>query len=327
MGQITDFVVRHQLEVSGTNLKAICNALSGASPTLAEQIAAREHSGQPIDQQWLEGAIRLDPETGSKMGELEELMDRLEDSLAKFAHTAKSAQDETSGHRGAIDAQISELAAIDISSDATAGMDRVISLSRSMLERIEAAEKAMESSREETDKLRENLAKARLEADVDHLTGLPNRRAFERKLSSISDRARANDQPLCVAFCDVDHFKTINDRNGHDTGDRVLCAIAGIFKEFVSDDCFVARHGGEEFSMLFYGLDKDASWRRLDGIRRKLAAKKMMNRETGRPIGRVSFSGGIAEVTENLDTRSALVRADAALYEAKAAGRNQIITI
>ena len=93
----------------------------------------------------------------------------------------------------------------------------------------------------------------------------------------------------------------------------VLCALAATLTEHAGDSCFVARHGGEEFVLLFYGMGKDAARFRVDAIRRAQAARQLMNRDTGQPFGRVTFSGGIAEVTE--DTRSpqrARRRADAA---------------
>ena len=102
----------------------------------------------------------------------------------------------------------------------------------------------MARSQDETDRLRENLAKARMEADVDHLTGLPNRRAFERRLVSAAIEARAKGEKLSLAFCDVDRFKLINDNHGHDAGDRVLCAVAATLNEHGGNACFVARHGG-----------------------------------------------------------------------------------
>jgi diguanylate cyclase len=142
---------------------------------------------------------------------------------------------------------------------------------------------------------------------------------------SAAMEARTKGEPLSIAFCDVDHFKSINDRHGHEAGDRVLCALASSFSEHAGDSCFVARHGGEEFVLLFYGLDKAAARLRLDSIRSAQAARQLMNRESGQPFGRVTFSAGVAEVTEDSDTRSALARADAALYRAKQAGRNQVM--
>ncbi len=322
--RIGEFMMRHQLGVTASNMAIICGGLSGSHPELAEAFAGREMSGQPIDQRWLDTLARLDPDNHSRIAELETLMDKFEYTLMRFAHTAKSAQDETSDHRGALGASIEAIADSDPEAGPGDDLARVLALSRAMLTRIEQVEAAMARSQEETERLRENLAKARTEADVDHLTRLPNRRAFERRLVSAAIEARGKGELLSIAFCDVDHFKLINDRHGHEAGDRVLCAVAANLSDHASDQCFVARHGGEEFVLLFYGAGKHEACTLLDTIRRFQAAKQMVNRETGQPFGRVTFSAGIAEVTEDADTRSALARADAALYRAKQAGRNRI---
>jgi diguanylate cyclase len=316
--RIGEFVIRHDLAVTAPNLATICGALSGTQPELARAFAAREMAQQPIDQRWLDTLARLDPDSHTRIAALETLSDKLEYALMRFAQTARAAQSETSDHRGAIGVQIDALAGPE-------GLEKVFDLSRAMLERIEQAEAAMARSEAETERLRENLAKARIEADVDHLTRLPNRRAFERRLVSAAMEARATGEPLSLAFCDVDHFKAINDRHGHAAGDRVLCALAASFSENAGDSCFVARHGGEEFVLMFYGMDKDAAHAKLDTIRRAQAARQLVNRESGQPFGRITFSGGVAEVTEDADARSALARADAALYRAKQDGRNRVL--
>lgn len=325
LGRIAEFVELHDLAVNASNLATICGGLSGSHPELAQAFTAREIAGEPIDQRWLDTLARLDPDSHSRIAGLEALMDKLEYSLVRFAQTARSAQSETSDHRGALGAQIEAMAEADLAPAAAGELARVIDLSRAMLARIEQAEAAMARSQDETERLRENLAKARMEADVDHLTGLPNRRAFERRLVSASLEARAKGEPLAIAFCDVDRFKLINDRHGHAAGDRILCAVAATLNEHGGDACFVARHGGEEFVLLFYGMDKEAARTKLDAIRRTQAARQLMNRDTGQPFGRVTFSGGVAEVTEDADSRSALGRADAALYRAKEGGRNQVM--
>lgn len=318
LDEIATFVSRHDLAVTAQNLASICGALSGSHPELSRALAQRELAGEPIDQRWLDTLARLDPEATSRIAELELLADKLEYSLMRFAQTARAAQSETSDHRGAIGLQIEALAGPE-------DLAQVLDLSRAMLARIEKVEAAMARSEAEIELLRENLAKARFEADVDHLTRLPNRRAFERRLVSAAREARAKGEPLALAFCDVDHFKTINDRHGHEAGDRVLCALAATFTEMADDAVFVARHGGEEFVLLFHGLSKDAARTRIDAIRRTQASRRMLNRETGQPFGRITFSAGVADVTEDADTRSALVRADAALYRAKQEGRNRVM--
>jgi diguanylate cyclase len=316
--RIADFIILHDLSVTATNMATICGGLSGANPELAQAFASREMGGEPIDQRWLDTLARLDPDGHVRLSELETLMDKLEYALVRFGQTARSAHSETSDHRGAIGEQIAAMA--EPSDFAT-----VLELSRSMLARIEQVEASMARSEAETAKLRENLAKARMEADVDHLTGLPNRRAFERRLMSAANEARAKGEPLSLAFCDLDHFKMINDRHGHEAGDRVLCALATSLIEYAGDQFFVARHGGEEFVLLFYGLDKQSAFQRLEAMRAAQATRQLMNRDSGLPFGKITFSGGVAEVTEDVDTRSALARADAALYRAKQDGRNRVM--
>jgi diguanylate cyclase len=315
--RIADFIIAHDLNVTATNMATICGGLSGANAELAQAFAAREIAGEPIDQRWLDTLARIDPDGHARIAELEALMDKLEYALMRFAQTARSAHSETSDHRGVIGDTIAAMAE-------PGDIATVLELSRSMLARIEQVEAAMARSEAETAKLRESLAKARMEADVDHLTGLPNRRAFERRLMSAANEARAKGEPLSLAFCDLDHFKMINDRHGHEAGDRVLCALASSLIEYAGDQFFVARHGGEEFVLLFYGLDKHAAHQRLEAMRAAQATRQLMNRETGLPFGRITFSGGVAEVTEDADTRSALARADAALYRAKQEGRNRV---
>lgn len=325
LARISDFAMKHGLDITGANLAAICNALSGSNAQLAEAFAIREMKGEPIDQRWLDTLERLDPETHERVAELETLADQLEYSLIRFAQSAKSAANETSDHRGALDAQINEIDKATSSSEVGTEVSRVIDLSRTMLDSIARVEEAMVKSQAESDTLRENLAKARMEADVDHLTRLPNRRAFERRLASAAVQARLNKEPLCVAFCDIDHFKAVNDTHGHEAGDRILCAVASTLNSLAGDDCFVARHGGEEFVLLFHGLSRYEAFEKLDGVRRAVAVRQLTNRETGRPFGKLTFSGGLAEVAQEGDPRGALALADAALYKAKETGRNRII--
>ncbi len=317
LDQIGAFLARHDLAVTAQNLAVVCAALSGSDSELSAALVRRELAGEPIDQPWVDALAGLDPDAERRMSALETLADQLEDALKQFAQTARTAQSETSDHRGAIGAQLDSLAGVE-------GLTQVLDLSRAMIERIGAVEAAMARSEAETERLRARLAEARSEADVDHLTSLPNRRAFERELRAAVIEARSRNQPLSLAFCDIDHFKQVNDRHGHAAGDRVLCAIAAGLSEAAGDTCFTARHGGEEFVLLFHGLGKDAARDQLDAIRRAQAARVLMNRETGKPFGRITFSAGVAEVTESPDTRSALARADAALYRAKQLGRNRV---
>lgn len=322
--RINATMLRYELDVTPTNIATVCSALSGSDARLAKAFATREIAGEPIDQTWLDTISRKPGKRDDKKEDLDRLMDTMEMTLKSFSQTARSAQDMTSEQRGAIDAQIQEMSTNSESDRLRDEVERVVDLSRAMVERFQKVEQAMERSQAETEQLRDSLAKARSEADVDHLTRLPNRRAFDRYFSAAAEQAKAKASQLSVAFCDVDHFKSINDTHGHDAGDRVLVSIAAVLNKAANNDCFVARHGGEEFALIFRGMGKEEARAKLDRIRVVQAHKQMMNRESGKPFGRITFSAGIAEIEGVDDAREALGRADKALYAAKNAGRNRI---
>jgi diguanylate cyclase len=205
--------------------------------------------------------------------------------------------------------------------EAGGGADQVttlIGLTRAMVERTRAAEQQLSQAKDEADNLRSKLAEVSEEARSDPLTRLPNRRAFEERFGLLQHEGIA----VSLAICDVDKFKRINDTHGHGVGDRVLRTVAALLRESCEGH-MVARLGGEEFVVLFEGLDPDRAAIILDSARETLADKKFRLRETDAPIGQVTFSAGIARATHPAGT-PALQRADELLYKAKNEGRNRI---
>ena len=198
------------------------------------------------------------------------------------------------------------------------GVSALVAITRAMAERTKTVEQQLTAARDETRQLRVKLAEAGEEARSDPLTGLPNRRAFEERLAELEQ----SETPLSLAICDIDHFKRVNDTYGHAVGDRVIRAVA----QTLQDNCqghMVARIGGEEFVVLFPGLEPDAAGEILDLARDVLGARYFKLRETDQPLGRVTFSGGVARA-HHPDGTPALQRADALLYAAKNGGRNQV---
>ncbi|MDZ7588902.1 MAG: GGDEF domain-containing protein [Parasphingorhabdus sp.] len=198
----------------------------------------------------------------------------------------------------------------------------MLQLTKIMAMQAFSAQQQLQSASEQLSDMRNKLNSATEKAEQDQLTGLPNRWAFEKRLSAALVQARENVEPLTVAFIDVDNFKLVNDMHGHEAGDRVLRRIAKELSSLAGDVCHVARHGGEEFVLLFSDRDCDAAFAIVDEARERLAELDLSNRETGRKIGTISFSAGISSLAGDGDARAMLRRADAALYEAKDAGRN-----
>lgn len=200
-------------------------------------------------------------------------------------------------------------------------IDEVVRMASTMLDRVSSAEAKLQEATHEADRLRHELEQARDDARRDPLTGLPNRRAFEDAFAA----ALANEFNVCVAICDVDKFKSVNDRFGHAVGDRVLKAIAEALRAGC-DEHLVARYGGEEFVVMFTGLAPDDALSTLEGARAAVAAKRYRLRETDAPLGAVTFSAGLTPVAPDDTIGSAMGRADRLLYVAKEDGRNCIHT-
>lgn len=319
--EMAGFLGRHHLRLSQSTLLAAYDCVTGNDPRLALAVAERERAAEPVSLDWLVG-FRRGEGVQDELAAVARLMERLERNLESFSQTTTQARTATTEYSAALRDQVDGL---QQGGDAGAMLADVLAIARTMIERTHDIERHMVRSEQETRALHRSLEETRRHAELDHLTGLPNRRAFEHRLARELVAAQAEGDPLCVAFCDIDRFKRINDTHGHDAGDRVLRAVACALNEISDDRCHVARHGGEEFVVLFRGLPLDEAYDRLDETRDALAERRMVNRATDIPFGKVTFSAGIADVFEYPDSREALRAADEALYIAKKDGRNRIV--
>lgn len=314
------FLVDNDLDVSPANLLLAYGAFSGTNPHLARQIASRSQSPEGISQQWLNELGEHDSGQPDRV-DLDRLITRLETNLDSFHSNTKEARTVASNYGSELEQHVIDLEQLQKTGRIVSSL---ADLARVMLERTRKAEDDMRKSEDEAKALRRSLARAKRDAEVDYLTGLPNRRAFEILLDRHFKEAREACEPLSVAFCDIDEFKKVNDTHGHEAGDRVIKAIADTLARISNDHCHVARHGGEEFVMLFRGLTPTQAAERLDEAREDLADRRLINRKTDEPFGQITFSGGVADVFGYGETRGALKAADDALYRAKAGGRNRI---
>ncbi|MBT0669781.1 GGDEF domain-containing protein [Novosphingobium profundi] len=324
LDDICRFLHSHHLPVSGQTLTLAHDIVTGANPALMRQVSDHIASGAPLTIEWLEEAVQLDREEGGAQ-QIHTLVRKLEVAIAEFASTATEARTATSGYNEALAEQVDALDD-ECRGCTTHGAIRALTAAaREMLRRTRDIERVMTRSERETLALQQSLEDARREAEIDHLTGLPNRRAFEAVYQEEFDAAHHAGETLCVAFCDIDRFKRINDTHGHEAGDRVLRTVARALAELSDDKCHVARHGGEEFVVLLRGTELREACAVLDTARESIAARRLVNRATDTPFGRISFSAGVADTSVYTNRREALRAADEALFRAKLAGRNRVI--
>lgn len=156
-------------------------------------------------------------------------------------------------------------------------------------------------------------------SETDILSGLLNRRGFEQRLEETARRHLARGLPVSLVMCDLDHFKSVNDTYGHAVGDRLIALFAATLRDCAADHHVLGRIGGEEFAIMLPGCNLSAG--RLFAENARAALSRLEAGEL--PSGlRFTASFGVTEMNQGEAPLSLMMRADAALYEAKRAGRD-----
>ncbi len=326
LAQLADFLIDHDLEILPFTLSIAYDCVTGGSPNLAQQILERAEKGLPIALRWLEDVHCAQPRDATAEA-IATLVGQLESSMSDLGRTMAGVRDATGTYSIALESHVADLQSVGEYASVSGGdlIARLTSLTRLMLNHTRTVESEMVQSEALIGVLQDRLDEARHLANQDHLTGLPNRRAFDELYDREVREAKLAGETLCVAFCDIDHFKRVNDTHGHPAGDRVIRYVAETLGRIADARCHVARHGGEEFAILLRGASLVEGWTRLDAAREEIAQKRLVNRANDIPFGRITFSGGIADALAFGSKREALKAADEALYAAKDSGRNRIL--
>ena len=161
----------------------------------------------------------------------------------------------------------------------------------------------------------EIMADQQSESDKDALSDLANRRGFERRVRSLLDEPRKG--PHALIFCDLDHFKSINDTHGHHVGDLVIQAFGKVLRDHAPANAATGRIGGEEFAIFLPSTPVDVALSLAQTLRKATSALEDL------PVSPTA-SFGVASLFSAPELQDAYRRADVALYEAKNAGRNRV---
>ena len=253
-----------------------------------------------------------------------EISDTMSSELGEVMSSLASAQGQTSDYGRSLGSASEEL---DVASDTTDVKDivaRLLASTQAMQDHNKALEARLNSSQEQISVLSESLETARFESRNDQLTGIANRKAFDENVKAMTGAAIDEGQELCLLIGDIDHFKKFNDTYGHQTGDQVLRLVATCLTSVLKGQDFAARYGGEEFAVLLPETTLQAAITVANHIRKTVLSKKLIKKSTGEDLGNVTMSFGAAKFRpgEGIDTW--IHRADACLYAAKHAGRNQV---
>ena len=184
-------------------------------------------------------------------------------------------------------------------------------------------ERRLAESTQEVRQLREHLEQVRRDSMTDALTMLANRKAFDEALARACSEAQVSGAPVTLAMLDIDHFKLFNDTWGHQTGDQVIRYVGAVIGKVGALPRVSARHGGEEFAVLFPSEGLGRAMRAIESIRKEISSRNLKRRSTNDDLGVVTVSSGVAELHPGESAVELMERADAALYVSKRAGRNR----
>ena len=160
---------------------------------------------------------------------------------------------------------------------------------------------------------------------TDELTGLLTRKAFHETFDRILSQAKGSEDPISLAFIDIDNFFKLNNEYGHLAGDQVLKKMAELIRESAGSEGLSVRYGGDEFVVLFPGIEREQAFLAIEKLRTEASQLSIQFSEKGTSLEGISLSAGIACYPMDGRLKSELLRkADQALYRAKVTGRSKV---
>lgn len=244
------------------------------------------------------------------------------DQLARFSESTGAYHDRIGSCAQRI-AEVNDISAIGPL------LDEVMQETRSMQDEAQRSRDELIATREQARLAEERIAKLQEELDEasrqmrhDQLTGTLNRRGLEEVFEKEAARAQRRGSTLSIGLLDIDHFKKLNDTLGHHTGDAALVHLANVVRKHLRPQDVLARFGGEEFLILLPETETDDAYRALIRLQRELTREFFMADQQKIVI---TFSAGVTPLGTGESFDAAMKRADAAMYQAKQAGRNRVM--
>ena len=195
--------------------------------------------------------------------------------------------------------------------------------------RMRSLQEHLEGTRGEVQRLAEELAQAREEAQLDPLSGLLNRRGFDSALAAQIAAIRSNGEdltkPLTLVIVDIDHFKNVNDTHGHLFGDKVIQGVGKILDGAIMRKDFVSRFGGEEFAIILPDTNEAGGIAVAERVRQAVSQSRIRRAKSSEVVTNITVSAGVSTFVAGDSAASLIERADQALYRAKNGGRNRVV--
>lgn len=263
--------------------------------------------------------------------ELTEAQSRLKTMLAGFIDCLSEVSGTTDEYNELLARSARRIGKTDNIADLSDVVGELMLGTRQAQESTQRAGQELAELRERVERANRKIAHMQRELDTasqlvrhDPLTGALNRKGLDEAFTREVSRVRRKASPLCIALIDIDNFKKLNDEHGHSIGDEALRHLTRAITETLRPQDVVARYGGEEFVILLPDTAIDTASAIITRLQRELASRIFQAPDTA-PLP-ITFSAGIALLSPDENSETAISRADEAMYAAKRAGKNRVFT-
>lgn len=318
------YLRRHKLPVTPRHFEVGYAHAAGLAPALSQQLTKTLDESGELTPEDLQSLHRTHISPSAPIDRIDEIGGEIVSDINDIAVIVRKLLAETAECGARLAATLAEIDADSAASTQAAAF--LADVSRNIEDGRRILEERLADANSRFDMLRFSLETIRVHQLSDPLTTLATREHFDLAIEQAVEEAAAEKLALALMITDIDHFKSFNDRYGHQTGDQVLQLVAMSTKQNIKGQDTACRYGGEEFAIILPLTTEIEAALVGEHIRQAVMARELVKRTTGERIGHVTLSAGIACYRAGDTPQSLIERADACLYAAKRAGRNRILS-